>query len=337
MADNRRGNPPSTTSDSQPDIQRDDDSPRILKVSRRGFLGRTAAAAAAGTLASRGVGAKQESTTTKREATLQRFRLYVEPRAFKYPVDELYPVLTGPDPRLVATSTDDWLGIWKLETPDRPQFKGKKRGTDAVQIVDPGRPFRRLPATVTTVSEDGNVAAWYEPEPQRTQVVWRDGRAVTVPLPDNRGKVAALGLGPDGAGLAVAMEVGGILLFDLRGEGAELLGEFQDTDIAVNHVLEVGEESSRWDFAPCVCDIVSAQSDSTEGATVSQYDRTTGQVTTMTLPCGSAIPAGAICMCNCVAAPIYDVVRTICTCDLVCTCDTVATGTTYTYTYWYPN
>ena len=343
MTDDRHTPPPDN--DEAPDTADDhtdvgtDDSPKIIKLSRRGFLGRTAAAAAGGTLAARGARGtgNSESTTTKREATLERFRLFIEPRAFKHPVRELYPVLTGNDPRLVATSSNDWLGIWSLETPHQPRFKGKQRGNDTVQIVSSPLPFRRLPGTVTAVSEDGDVAAWYEPKPQRAQVIWRSGTALTIPLPDDRGQAVALGLGPDGAGLAVAMEVGGILLFDLRGAAAELVGEFQDAGIAVNHVAEVGEDTRRWSFAPCVCDIVSAQSDTKEGTTVSRYDRATGTVTTMTLPCGAAVPAGAVCVCNCVAAPIYDVVRTICTCDLVCTCDTVSTGTTYTYTYWYPN
>jgi hypothetical protein len=188
---------------------------------------------------------------------------------------------------------------------------------------------------VTAVSEDGNVAAWYEHK--MVQVLWRDRRQADVQIPGNRGLVKVLGLGPDGAGLAVAMEMGGILLFDLRDGKVELVGEFYDSDIGINHALQVDENTSRWEFAPCVCNIVSAQADSKEGATISQYDRLTGTVTTFTLPCGSPIPAGAVCICNCVAAPVYDVVRTICTCNLVCTCDTVTTGTTYTYTYWYPN
>jgi hypothetical protein len=335
MTDSRDPDDLQAPPDSSALIDSDDQAPKILKLSRRGFLGRTAAAAAGGTLAGRAANAKK--TTTKRETTLERFRLFIEARAFKYPADELYPVLTGADPRLVATSTDDWLGIWALDTPDRPRFKGKKRGADTVTIVSSARPFRRLPDTVSAVSEDSNVQAWLEAEPMRVQVIWKDERALSVPLPDDRGQVQALGLGPDGAGLAVALEVGGILLFDLRGGSPELVSEFQDADIAVNHVLQVGEDAGRWDFAPCVCDIVSAQTETKEGATVSQYNRETGAVTTTTLPCGSPVPGGAICVCNCVAAPVYDAVRTICTCNLVCTCDTVSTGTTYTYTYWYPN
>jgi hypothetical protein len=44
-----------------------------------------------------------------------------------------------------------------------------------------------------------------------------------------------------------------------------------------------------------------------------------------TLPCGSAIPAGSVCVCNCVTVPVA------CSCDNYspCSCDTIH--------YWYPN
>jgi hypothetical protein len=64
-----------------------------------------------------------------------------------------------------------------------------------------------------------------------------------------------------------------------------------------------------------------------------KYTDPYGNVTSYTLPCGSPIPAGAICTCNCV---------TVCSCvgyvaesspdsggDTICTCDLVS--------YWYPN
>jgi hypothetical protein len=50
---------------------------------------------------------------------------------------------------------------------------------------------------------------------------------------------------------------------------------------------------------------------------------------TFTLPCGSKIPGGAVCTCNCVAVPGPS--RTVCTCNKVCTCQSVGPH------YWYPN
>lgn len=58
-----------------------------------------------------------------------------------------------------------------------------------------------------------------------------------------------------------------------------------------------------------------------------KYTDSYGNVYTYTLPCGSEIPAGATCTCNCVsvpaAAPNCDCVGNVCTCDSV--------------HYWYPN
>lgn len=78
-----------------------------------------------------------------------------------------------------------------------------------------------------------------------------------------------------------------------------------------------------------------------------------GRTVTFTLPCGSPIPPGAVCTCNCVPGAMtipqhhtqkYNGLGQ-CTCDLICTCNTVCTcqsvgrgsyGGHYT-SYWYPN
>ncbi len=53
----------------------------------------------------------------------------------------------------------------------------------------------------------------------------------------------------------------------------------------------------------------------------------TSKGVTYTLPCGSPIPAGAVCSCNCVTVPAA------CSCDSYnpCSCDSVSSH------YWYPN
>jgi hypothetical protein len=92
---------------------------------------------------------------------------------------------------------------------------------------------------------------------------------------------------------------------------------------------------------------------------------------TFTLPCGSPIPAGATCICDCVATSrtypgteivctcdtitlsagtlmdrnwtcVCNTVRsctcnTICTCDTVCSCNNHSNSYTYYTSYWYPN
>jgi WD40 repeat protein len=75
-----------------------------------------------------------------------------------------------------------------------------------------------------------------------------------------------------------------------------------------------------------------------------------GRTISYTLPCGSPIPPGAVCVCNCVPGAMaipkhhssrYDSAG-YCTCDLICTCNTVCTcqsvgGGGYSISYWYPN
>jgi WD40 repeat protein len=80
-----------------------------------------------------------------------------------------------------------------------------------------------------------------------------------------------------------------------------------------------------------------ANTSEVKGITYNVYDKVTGQTITYTLPCGSPIPPGAVCVCNCVPGtsrgyepPPYRPSRssrggggyggTYCTCNRVCTC-----------------
>lgn len=70
----------------------------------------------------------------------------------------------------------------------------------------------------------------------------------------------------------------------------------------------------------------------TEAQSYNVFDKNTGQWITYTLPCGSPIPAGAVCTCNCVPGrhyvaapkrrgrPTYRRGRTYCSCNKVCVC-----------------
>jgi hypothetical protein len=57
---------------------------------------------------------------------------------------------------------------------------------------------------------------------------------------------------------------------------------------------------------------------------------------TRTMPCGSTIPPGWTCTCNCVTVPATCSCDGHCTCDRVCTCDGVCTCEGHGH-YWYPN
>ena len=87
----------------------------------------------------------------------------------------------------------------------------------------------------------------------------------------------------------------------------------------------------------------------------SKYEGTDvyGRNIVFTLPCGSPMPPGAVCICNCVPGELampenytqhYNSGGS-CTCDLICTCNSVCTCQSvgrggyggYSTAYWYPN
>ena len=144
------------------------------------------------------------------------------------------------------------------------------------------------------------------------------------------GPVNALAISPDGTLLASGSDDKTIRLWSLP-QGKQLL---------------------------CLLDL-EASYKTTQGVqykSVNQY----GQTITYTLPCGSPIPAGAVCICNCVPGSLTMPAHHtqsfsptgVCTCDLVCTCQSVcscvsvctcqAVGSPggsggYGGHYWYPN
>lgn len=63
-----------------------------------------------------------------------------------------------------------------------------------------------------------------------------------------------------------------------------------------------------------------------------KYTDSYGVTHTYTLPCGSPIPPGAVCVCNCVSVPASCTCDGVCSCVGHCSCDKV-----YTTHYWYPN
>ena len=105
-------------------------------------------------------------------------------------------------------------------------------------------------------------------------------------------------------------------------------------DATVNKVKEskAGEAQLPYDDCKCTCNSVSVTSSHNDRITQT-FDTVRQQWTTSTQPCGSPLPAGAVCLCNCVRATSSPIWRTICTCNTVCTCNPQSTG--YTLSYWY--
>jgi len=72
-------------------------------------------------------------------------------------------------------------------------------------------------------------------------------------------------------------------------------------------------------FITCLMDI-NCSGNRQRGLTYNYTDEF-GQVISFTLPCGSPLPAGATCTCNCVPGKLENT----CTCNKVCTCNSVCT------------
>lgn len=114
---------------------------------------------------------------------------------------------------------------------------------------------------------------------------------------DGIGHIRKLAFTPDGNSLAVGDNMGMIVLWDLP-------------TATPRSVL----------FDP--------EASSTSASSYEVVDAQTGRTVTYTFPCGSPVPAGATCVCNCVPGTYRDrgvVTRfygggSICTCNSVCTC-----------------
>ncbi|MHB0875949.1 MAG: WD40 repeat domain-containing protein [Anaerolineae bacterium] len=130
--------------------------------------------------------------------------------------------------------------------------------------------------------------------------------------PAHTGLVSALAFSPDGS-----------LLFSGGQDGAVKLWAMPDGELRA-----------------CLADLA-AVSSVARASTYSSNDTGSGGSVTYTLPCGSAMPAGAVCVCNCVAgsAPACGTVGDSgsCSCDTYaapCDCDSYTSGGSH---YWYPN
>ncbi len=115
-----------------------------------------------------------------------------------------------------------------------------------------------------------------------------------------------------------------------------------DISVGLTAPAGVGKHAGQWrlrangsvSLIPMTVEIFVALQESIapgkEGVTIQLEGRT------MTLPCGSPIPAGWVCSCNCVTAPKACSCDRVCTCDRVCSCDGNCTCNSVGH-YWHPN
>jgi hypothetical protein len=84
----------------------------------------------------------------------------------------------------------------------------------------------------------------------------------------------------------------------------------------------------------CTCNSVAVTSETNQRMT-QVWDSERQSWLTQTLPCGSPLPPGSICVCNCVSAAASPLWNTVCTCNLVCVCNPQGSSGGYTLRYWY--
>lgn len=83
---------------------------------------------------------------------------------------------------------------------------------------------------------------------------------------------------------------------------------------------------SDWSKNECLGFLFDPKINEGDGVSYNVFDIRTGLTRSYTLPCGSPVPAGAVCTCNCVAGtkptprPTYETTGSVCSCVPVCTC-----------------
>jgi hypothetical protein len=114
---------------------------------------------------------------------------------------------------------------------------------------------------------------------------------------------------------------------------------FPAFDPALGKIQEFVPRRARLAYKDCTCTCNAVQVTSETNNRMAQvWDEARQVWSTQTLPCGTPIPAGSICVCNCVSAGASPLWKDVCTCNLICTCDTQAPQAPsggYTLYYWY--
>jgi WD40 repeat protein len=179
--------------------------------------------------------------------------------------------------------------------------------------------FRRENASLAALSPDGKLLVFSDGKNTLTlhalserETRRKDGADIVISLRRPRveflkdikqdtAPAGALAISPDGKILAVGASNGALVFWSVP-DGAHL---------------------------GCLMDLA-ASPDTIKGLTFSATSES-GQIFTYTLPCGSPIPAGAVCTCNCVPGSVGTRTCTcntvpVCSCNRVCTCQSVGTG-----------
>ena len=247
--------------------------------------------------------------------------------------------VSGNDIASLATSADGKLLVAGQQGSNATLW-ALPEGRVLATLGEQGSSFREIAfapdgSFLASIMDGGNeVALWPMPQgsPMRRSVRIRRGIMKIAVTPDSKRIVFG---GADGSVgiLSVARLEGPYQALGDHEAGISALAITRD-----GKILVTGDSSgviALWDLEKgdrigYAFDPAASRND---GITYSVRDSVTGQLITYTLPCGSPIPAGATCVCNCVPgtyqppAPAPSSTpyrggggRRICTCDKVCTC-----------------
>jgi WD40 repeat protein len=196
-----------------------------------------------------------------------------------------------------------------LPTPDARSLMFWSTENDRVIAPLPMLEWSTVGSRILALTPDGSTAAFCADG--RTLRVWSVGEArETANVGGGKRRIHGLLATPDGATLVVWLGDGSIELRSLPG------GELQATLSAPTrvHVAAVtpdgltlvtghpGGVIALWDLEKREARgyLFDPAANQGEGLIYSQFDANTGRTLTYTLPCGSPIPSGATCTCNCV-------------------------------------
>ncbi len=229
-----------------------------------------------------------------------------------------------PDGKILASASDDkTIKLWSLADFQQlaASIEGHTKSVNTLAITADG-------TQLITGSEDETIKIWSLP----------DGKLIKS-ISDKIGSVRDLAVNPNDRlftaksysefiNLWSLPEGKKITTFEAHSKSLEMLEVTPDGKLLI---------SGHNDGVVCLWDLVkqsfrsylfdrAANDTDTKGVSYNSFDKITGSVITYTLPCGSPIPKGAVCTCNCVRGtyrePSYDGggSYTYCTCNKICTC-----------------
>jgi WD40 repeat protein len=286
--------------------------------SRRGFL-TAAAAAVAGAAAGCGSATPQPTLSPEEEARMEACK---DIKAHKSRVRAL---AVSPDGTLLASgSSDRTIKLWSL--PEGALLKTLRGHSNVVEALAM-RPDGML---LASGSVDETIKLWSLPEGALLKTLVGHSSAVWTLAMSSDGTLLAsaggsyvgdadsairLWLLPKGEFRTLEGHTSSVRALAMSPDGTLLASGSLDGTIKLWSLPEGA-------FASCLMDLAANRSN-VEGVTY-RLESASGQLLEYTLPCGSPIPAGAVCVCNCVAGGYVS--------PCSCVGHTAPAGH-----YWYPN